>query len=88
MYLRYNVYKRLDIEFSPEEKVEIEQSIKLGVCQICGRTMTPRNSHIDHNHKNNKFRGVICSHCNLTLGMMKDDINYLEQLISYLKRNQ
>lgn len=40
---------------------------------------------MDHNHKTEKFRGMLCSHCNRGLGNFKDNIEILEQAILYLK---
>jgi hypothetical protein len=42
---------------------------------------------IDHNHKTNKFRAVICGRCNRALGLVKDKIDVLKKLIRYLKEH-
>lgn len=41
-----------------------------GICKICGGPpQAPKVSlSIDHNHKTGKVRGLLCDHCNLTLG--------------------
>lgn len=41
--------------------------------------------YIDHCHKTNKIRGLLCHQCNLALGHVADDIKKLEGLIEYLK---
>jgi hypothetical protein len=41
--------------------------------------------YIDHCHKTNKIRGLLCHKCNLALGHVSDDIKKLEGLIVYLK---
>jgi len=51
-------------------------------CSICGNNT---KLFVDHNHKNNKFRGLLCSTCNTGLGMFKDSIYNLEKAIKYLK---
>lgn len=38
----------------------------------------------DHDHKTNKFRGILCQGCNLSLGLAKDDPEILQGLIEYL----
>jgi hypothetical protein len=42
--------------------------------------------YIDHCHKTNKIRGLLCHQCNLALGHVSDDIKKLEGLIVYLKK--
>lgn len=41
---------------------------------------------IDHCHKTNRFRGLLCSPCNLALGILKDDPVRCQQLLDYLKK--
>lgn len=59
-------------------------------CAICGST-SPRSKHgvwsTDHNHKIKikHVRGILCSPCNVALGMFCDDISKLRAAISYLE---
>lgn len=43
--------------------------------------------HVDHCHLTGKIRGLLCHHCNTALGLVKDNIDTLSRLISYLKTN-
>ena len=56
-----------------------------GKCAICGK-----NSKlvIDHNHKNGKFRGLLCSSCNSGLGYFKDCIETMYSAINYIKNTE
>ena len=63
-----------------------------GVCAICGQPETRKNKytgicklHIDHCHKTNKVRGLLCHSCNSAIGIMDDDIGILMKAINYLK---
>lgn len=64
-------------------------------CPICNRDEkqlegTGGNAGIwvvDHNHKNNKFRGHICHQCNRGIGLFKDDIAILRRCIEYLQNS-
>lgn len=64
-----------------------------GRCSICLSELPPLSTkgkdrnliHLDHNHKTNKVRGLLCPQCNYLLGNCKDDISILEKAIKYLK---
>ena len=75
---------------------EVRKLKKQEKCDICGGTENSgsrNNKHLgklyalvmDHNHKNGKFRGMLCNHCNRGLGNFKDNIQNLEKAILYLK---
>lgn len=58
-----------------------------GVCAICGGTDLGKGSrrfHVDHCHKTNVVRGLLCSPCNTGLGQFKENINILLLAIQYL----
>lgn len=54
-----------------------------GVCAICGDHAPLA---IDHNHRTNKVRGLLCGHCNRLLGCADDRIEILKAAILYLER--
>lgn len=53
-------------------------------CGICRRKFT-KTPHIDHHHKTNKNRGLLCDRCNPGLGLFLDNIRILKNAIQYLK---
>lgn len=55
-----------------------------GQCEICGVIPSYRKLAVDHCHASNTFRGLLCSNCNLGIGLFKDDINNLQNAICYL----
>jgi hypothetical protein len=54
-----------------------------GVCKICGN-FEDRLS-VDHNHRTDKIRSLLCKNCNALLGHVDDSIQILKQAISYLE---
>ena len=44
--------------------------------------------HIDHDHFTEEVRGLLCGACNKGLGMFKDNTEFLESAISYLKKHE
>lgn len=60
-----------------------------GRCAICA-TGTPGgrgNWHVDHDHDSGKVRGLLCTNCNVGLGMFKDDIERMRAAIAYLDKH-
>jgi DNA-binding transcriptional MerR regulator len=57
-------------------------------CAICKRHKShfKRNLDIDHNHKNNQIRGLLCWSCNTMLGCANDSIDTIQSAIEYLKK--
>lgn len=53
------------------------------LCPLCNMEVG-QSSHVDHDHKTGKVRGILCSTCNTGLGMFKDDINIFKNAIKYL----
>lgn len=54
-------------------------------CEICGSLGLMC---FDHDHDTGKFRGWICHRCNLALGLAKDNVETLEEMIKYLIKNK
>lgn len=57
-----------------------------GVCAICGHIPMVKTLVVDHCHKTDKVRGLLCGHCNTGLGMFRDNIENLLSAISYLNK--
>ena len=67
------------------------------VCEICGKPETgntftgknmdrkPNKLTVDHDHANNKFRGLLCKNCNSRLGWL--EANY-DIIMKYLDRTK
>lgn len=63
-----------------------------GKCAICKKPETakdrvgnPRPLCVDHCHKTGNVRQLLCNRCNHMLGLVDDDISFLESAIAYLK---
>ena len=62
-------------------------------CLICMREMrvtglrtgAQNRAVLDHDHVTGKIRGIICSRCNLVMGLMGDDVDLLISAVVYLK---
>ena len=55
-------------------------------CAICGKKS--KNLHIDHDHKTNTIRELLCANCNPGLGNFQDNPALLQKAIEYLNKHQ
>lgn len=57
-------------------------------CAICGTT-TPQGPgkifHVDHCHKTQRIRGLLCHHCNCGIGNLKDSPEIIKAALQYLE---
>lgn len=58
-----------------------------GRCAICGEVPDAPLC-IDHDHKTGRVRGLLCSRCNLALGLVRDDPATLRRAAAYLANNR
>lgn len=65
-----------------------KQNNKCAICNIefDSNCKKYKQINIDHNHKTLKVRGILCSPCNRSLGLLKEDIKILESMINYIKK--
>lgn len=56
-------------------------------CAICGNDLDMgKLTHVDHDHKTGKVRGILCRNCNHGLGNFMDDISLMAKAIDYLRK--
>jgi DNA-directed RNA polymerase subunit RPC12/RpoP len=63
-------------------------------CALCGKDVAdnirngiPVALSVDHCHKTNKLRDLLCHQCNSGLGHFKDNIEILQKAIDYLRKH-
>jgi hypothetical protein len=55
-------------------------------CASCHLSFSlERRPTVDHNHKTEKVRGLLCGQCNRVIGMANDNVDILVDAIEYLK---
>lgn len=58
-----------------------------GKCAICGGDQLPgRRMAVDHDHQNQRVRGLLCDYCNRGIGLFSDDPAKLMAAVAYLHR--
>lgn len=90
-YTNNHLLRNYGITFAQYQEILAAQG---GVCKIC-LGLNPRKSQlairplfVDHCHKTNKVRGLLCSLCNGALGKFKDNVAVLQRAIEYLKESE
>lgn len=67
---------------------EVDQMLESqgNACAICNHTERKEKMFpmIDHCHKTGAVRGILCSRCNMAIGLMRDSPDLLRKAIDYL----
>lgn len=84
---RVNLRSRLNRHKITEQELSDMLRKQRNRCDICHKKFE-KTPHIDHSHKTNKNRGLLCDDCNLGLGRFKDNVKFLSSAIQYLRRHQ
>lgn len=87
MKVRRAHWKRMGMD--PDE-AEAELKNFPGHCMLCDDTVPGRKNrdwNVDHNKKTGKVRGILCSVCNVGLGMFKENTAVMYRAITYLEKN-
>lgn len=58
-------------------------------CWICGQpeSVPGRSLSVDHDHRTNQVRGLLCTRCNMVIGRMNDDPATLRAAADYIERS-
>lgn len=63
-----------------------KQQGKCACCGILNENLTKELS-VDHCHETGKIRGLLCHNCNTALGLIKDNVDVLKQMLIYISTN-
>lgn len=77
--------------YGEEGLLLLERILDGAICDGCGREPRDTDSrrfHIDHDHRTNKVRGILCHGCNVTLGFFADSSEGLLSLAGYLLEHE
>lgn len=74
------------------EEVSVMLNKQEGRCLICNKDIVlmghaSNSAYVDHDHKTNKIRGLLCHNCNSLLGNAKDSIIILLKAATYLQNS-
>lgn len=88
----YNVEKHLKgsygISIEDYNFLLQQQQFKCQCCGIESEKAQRGKLFVDHCHNSGKIRGLLCQQCNTALGMVKDNVETLYKLATYLLNNK
>lgn len=80
---RKRKYAARGLTVADYERMVAEQC---GVCAIC-KHPSERRLALDHDHKTNKARGLLCNACNSAIGYLREDPRNFFSAIDYLVKH-
>ena len=81
--------KKYDLEPRDFERMLNEQG---GVCAVCQQVESVtqggevQSLSVDHDHETGRVRGLLCSRCNASLGLLREDPAVIMRLALYAAR--
>lgn len=75
----YHIRKKYNIDEQEFYNMYHAQNGLCGICKVVEATA------IDHCHKTNRVRGLLCKNCNTGIGFLKEDIEIMTNAIQYLQ---
>ena len=61
-----------------------QQNHKCAICNMDEVDVLNQTLYVDHCHTTNKVRGLLCHPCNVSLGLLKENIEVLDNAKKYL----
>lgn len=86
---RYDPEKERDRRYKRKYGLSLQDYLDIysdqnGCCEICKNWQD--TLHVDHDHKTNRLRFLLCRDCNLALGLFKDNKEVILNAAAYLER--
>lgn len=85
------INRKTDLMFKYKMTLEQYDNIILlqgNKCKICGIEFSDKiRANVDHCHKIGKVRGVLCSACNTSLGLLRENTKTLKSMIKYIEKS-
>jgi len=78
-----NIKRFYNLEYEEFELLLKSQNNCCAICKI-SKVKLNRDLDVDHCHRTNKVRGLLCSNCNRAIGLLKEDIKIVKELLKYL----
>ncbi len=91
---KYQALRRLRTRGVTQQQYESMLQAQRGVCAICSRPETRKQCGkvaplcVDHDHKTQQVRSLLCARCNSAIGLLFDDPVLLAKAALYLQQHK
>lgn len=88
--MAYHLQKKFGLSAEQYEAMHNEQN---GLCAIClrpersTRNGVLRKLCVDHCHKTNKIRGLLCKDCNTAIGLLEENVEAFHRAAEYVRND-
>jgi hypothetical protein len=84
------IIRNFNITIEEYKKMFVDQDHKCFICKKIETKISTKSGKVnrlslDHCHRTNKVRKLLCHNCNIMIGAAKESIEILQEAISYLK---
>lgn len=85
---RATVLRPYGITLVDYDRMAAEQNHSCAICEREAWECRGGVLAVDHDHKTNKVRALLCTQCNAGIGSLQDDPAILEKAAEYLRRHK
>jgi hypothetical protein len=82
----YKLQRNFNMSLADKKKMVEQQNDACGICKKAFKGKT-KAQHVDHCHTTLKVRGILCPQCNTTLGLVKESVTTLYNMIDYVEHH-
>ena len=80
----YNLKKNYGISKEQYDEMLTNQN---NSCAICNISFEKVRACVDHNHTTGLVRSILCSPCNTSLGLLKENKDIIKEALNYLEKH-
>lgn len=84
----YHLKINYNLTREQHNKMLSDQNHKCAICGIDESLTVKKKLFVDHCHKTNKVRSLLCFSCNSAIGLMKESIEIFSNAILYINKHQ
>lgn len=83
---RFHLARQYQLTLAEYEQMAKDQGHKCLICEVEDWAALRGKLYVDHDHKTGQVRGLLCHHCNVALGNLRDDPELLKRALRYLEK--
>jgi len=83
-----NIQREYGVSREQYRSAHFQQGGKCAVCRRPERTARNTLLAVDHDHVTGQFRGLLCSHCNRAIGLLRDDPQIILAAADYVRKHR